>query len=757
MSAWTRRFLCIGLLLVGLAWPQGARAVPPEHETGDSCGTCHSQHSASYPVLLGELCEGCHFEGGPARAVETHSSLSTGTTYGNWHVDCWGCHDPHRQQQELIWGSTYGKMLRVFLTATGTWDGALAPTPTDIIEIDPLDPGPFYEPLSILRTITSSNVEHTSPNTFVDGDAEFSDDICQVCHEQTLYYEPIGAFNYHADYGVDTQPAGDCIQCHAHDSGFAPSDCTDCHAQAQGDPTLYRRQIVGVGGDFERTSHHVSDGSATEIMQDEDCAVCHDQLNHQSIVDPNVLLNDPDGGASHTYDGGGASVENFCLNCHDADGSLAFDSDADNSDGYQPFSAGWDPTDIKTHWVSASHNSLLPTALGDEACMACHGGPDSTRTGQSADRNAHGSDHGSLLSDIVAGIAVTNSEEDLCYACHDGVIASTNLTVDFAKAIRHPISDADQAAVPTAGRTSECVDCHNAHGATGGSHNYGSTATASRNQVSPALVGASGVAVDYTGLGNFVVPAIGDYTLQEATYEYEICFKCHTNYDWGATPPNGLSPNGSVANPVETNLAQDFNPANAAFHPVVVGLDHASSGSTSLKNAQLTATWSSNIGTQTMMCSDCHNTDASSPAAQGPHGSAVAFMLRGPNTVWPPTANLDGSPELETAYNGSFCSNCHTYTRDNEAHDNHDDVGDASEFNLYCYSCHIVVPHGGKLARLIGDRNSMPARYAYNNNLSTMQVQAFRKRGDYSNYQEQDCQAACHTVHDQDPGAQYHW
>ena len=739
MSAWTRRFLCMGFLLVGLAWPQGARAIPPEHETGDSCGTCHSQHSASYPALIAKLCEGCHFEGGPARAVETHSSLSTGTNYGNWHVDCWACHDAHNQQQDAEWGTTYGMLLRVVLDNR-----------TQIKEIDPLDPGPFYEPLSIIRTINSLNVEHTSPNTFVDDDAEFSDDICQVCHAQTRYYEPVNFFKYHADYGIDTQPGGDCVQCHSHDSGFAPSNCVDCHSAPRGSPTLYRRQIVGVGGDFERTSHHVSDGSTTEIVQDEDCVVCHDQLNHQSIVDPNVLLNDPDGGASHTYDGAGASVENFCVNCHDADGSLAFDSDMDNSDGYQPFTDSWDPTDIKTHWLSASHNATLPAAL-NEACLACHGGPDSTRTGQTADRNAHGSDHGTLLSDMVAGTTVTNSEEDLCYACHDGGIASTDLTLDFAKAIRHPISDADQAGVPTAGRTAECVDCHNAHGATGGSHTYSSTATASRNQVSPALVGALGVEPTTWPSTNFGTVG-SSYTELEAVYEYQICLKCHTNYDWGVgSPPNGLSSNGSVANPIETNVAQEFNPNNRSGHPVVTGLDNypnsiVISGKKGLLASAMKVPWKANVGTQTMMCSDCHNTDAGSLAAQGPHGSAVQFMLRGPNSAnWPNVA--------VGSFNSSWCANCHT----NSAGAAHTEGGHTDN-NLRCYACHIVIPHGGKLSRLIADNSGMSARYAYNNTLRSIAtdgntgndqypyVEAFTKTTT-GGYDTNNCKAGCYGDH----------
>ena len=171
MTAPARRSVGILLVLGAFAFAATAWADPPH--TG-LCSTCHSNHSASYPSLVSELCEGCHFPGGPAPAVETHSSLSTGAGYGNWYVDCWGCHDPHTQHQDRTWGTNYGMYLYVDLDV-------------DIIEIDPNDPGPFYPTVSILRTVTSSNVEHTSTTGFVDGDIEASDDVCQVGHESTAY------------------------------------------------------------------------------------------------------------------------------------------------------------------------------------------------------------------------------------------------------------------------------------------------------------------------------------------------------------------------------------------------------------------------------------------------------------------------------------------------------------------------------------------------------------------------------------------
>ena len=74
--------------------------------------------------------------------------------------------------------------------------------------------------------------------------------------------------------------------------------------------------------------------------------------------------------------------------------------------------------------------------------------------------------------------------------------------------------------------------------------------------------GALGNAVDYTA-------AKVDYTTtMPATYQYEICLKCHTTFSYGDTPPNVPSnhANGSVE--PETDVGLDFNTNHLAIHPV---------------------------------------------------------------------------------------------------------------------------------------------------------------------------------------------
>ena len=187
---------------------------------------------------------------------------------------------------------------------------------------------------------------------------------------------------------------------------------------------------------------------------------------HQSNVEPTVKINDPDGGSSYTYDGTGGSIVNFCLNCHDADSSTAFDSNEFSGDGNQPFTDGRTPQDIKSGWTSGAHSSTLTA----EACLACHGGPDSTRSGLDFDQNMHGTDLPFMLSSTVAGETVTVGEEDLCFACHDpDGPALTDIETQFTTTetytatsgalvnSQHDVTDADQT---YSGAVIECRDCH---------------------------------------------------------------------------------------------------------------------------------------------------------------------------------------------------------------------------------------------------------------------------------------------------------
>lgn len=588
--------------------------------------------------------------------------------------------------------------------------------------------------------------------------------MCSTCHDQHLQANLPFDKNAPASYtaGVTT---GRHFQRIANDQSQM---CVDCHAPrnitAKGGTSHPVSVALPATPDYKAPATAVLDRTASKVQ----CQSCHDV--HKAPVSNGLLLRAE------------VTANALCNDCHTYATAATKGVHFDATLGVL-WPGGQYGTPI-TNYPSLSADTTKRTA-----CINCHQphGWVDTR-----DTTKH---YAKLLVD---------DPSNLCLTCHDGTPqgAAPNVQAEITKTNHHPIER-------TSGRMVACADCHNPHKALKGSHTYATTATSTRNLVSNALKGADGVIPTWGGL--WAAPSAYTAT-PTATAEYQICFKCHTSYDsYGTTRPGGITNYYStgtakftsggtavtgtgttwtaamagmyiqknVASPAyritaatatsltlasayagatdataaaytitkqQTDLAVEFNPANASFHPVAVGLNSGTGNGTSnkaLTAAQMKAPWTA-VGTQTMMCSDCHNTDSASPAAQGPHGSAVGFMLRGPNTVWPPTGNF-----TSTLYNTTFCANCHTYTTSNVVHAEHDGR------TVTCYNCHILVPHGGKLARLIGDGKvgtdtsptTMPARYAYQNNLANMWVNGFTKNAPGS-YQKSNCgskQSGCAT------------
>ncbi len=533
------------------------------------------------------------------------------------------------------------------------------------------------------------------------------------------------------------QPTNAIMLPHLTNGVATCSACHDEHSQelTPFDPTApaYSGSGTGAGRHFMRVSndHH---------QMCLDCHASHNVTNSAAGSHPVEIRLPTD--AAHknpTLLPLEATTANLgCLTCHDVHRSPVSDArllrltnsvavcvDCHvQSDTLTP-AAHLDATNSATLWPGGRYGSLMParTSPADRGtCLNCHpvhGWPDTASPTNHYPR---------LLADF---------EENLCFTCHGtNGPATKQVQADFAKTRHHPVRDSQQAL----GRSVECTDCHNSHIARTGGLVYTNTATASRNHVVGPILGVSGVAVNYSSLANFQSVTTNLYTLipasPGATNEYQICLKCHSTYAWGTgAPPNGLSPNGSVATPVSTDNAQEFSPNNKSGHPIVTGLDNypnstAVGGKKGLLAAAMKAPWNVNLGQQTMMCTDCHNTDAAEPAAQGPHGSAAQFILRGPNANNWPNITLAN-------YTTSWCANCHNKS----THAGHSQ-GDHS--GAQCYVCHIVIPHGGKVSRLIAiSGGGMPSRYAYNNNLSTVGMQQFTKAATGSYSENNNCKTSC--------------
>ncbi len=162
-----------------------------------------------------------------------------------------------------------------------------------------------------------------------------------------------------------------------------------------------------------------------------------------------------------------------------------------------------------------------------------------------------------------------------------------------------------------------CADCHNPHQA--------NAQTAEVPYVSGALRGVAGV--DRNGAQVF-----------PATYEYEICLRCHGDN----TPDSEFVPRVVAS----TNTRLDFDAGNASFHPVIEmgrGVDVPSLPSS--LSPQMTA--SNQIG-----CTDCHADDEG--GSRGPHGSDFAPILKERYET------VDGTGESYDNY--ALCYRCHERT-----------------------------------------------------------------------------------------------
>ncbi|MGA1874628.1 MAG: PKD domain-containing protein [bacterium] len=512
---------------------------------------------------------------------------------------------------------------------------------------------------------------------------------------------------------------GICNMCHPDRLTYLRTavevvSCVSCHSRPFGD----RRQVTGENGDFVLPSHHVTDGSMNQVVQDQDCKACHDQTYH---TEGTIRLRDADGAASHQYDPDTPfTAEKACLSCHDSEPVPEV-----------PFSDGVIVPDIErvTFWIDSAHATggrgmVSLSCLGDGLSTGCHD-------------NAHGSNKPSLLA---PGQTSDPIEEGICYACHNGQMVTRDMQVPFQKEYRHPIeriglhlSDESGPDLGPDNRHAECLDCHDPHSAGAAVH------TPAGNEIAgdSVLKGTWGVepVVDPDTppepgqqIYQFVELKAPTYP-NGSTKEYQICFKCHSYYalgyaDHGVT--GIIGPSGANI----TDQAMEFSPANRAAHPVVMetSAQPGANEPKGLEPIQLKDPWKAQAGNQTMYCSDCHGTDAAGFSdAQGPHGSSHKFMLKDPSggtrVYWPERPDgklwtlLDIRANFHDWQNKLFCAICHPFLDGpnfvNNAHQkgpHHSQkyVVQGVEYDgAPCVMCHTAVPHGTAVSRLIAYRTDV--------------------------------------------------
>ncbi|MGB7585340.1 MAG: cytochrome c3 family protein [Terriglobales bacterium] len=270
-------------------------------------------------------------------------------------------------------------------------------------------------------------------------------------------------------------------------------------------------------------------------------------------------------------------------------------------------------------------------------------------------------------------------EENTCYQCHDGEVATLNVKTEFVKLYRHPVQtvsgvhDASESPTsalytmpetsPGAIRHSECVDCHNAH--------YSNNTAGQPPLVTGALLGVKG-----QSQANSFMPV--------ANNEYEICFKCHGD---SANKPQAMDDGTggvgfgrdpqrqfNVGNPNRNNTRIEFA-FGASYHPVVRS-GNLSSGPggevPSLRPAPVSPAGTP-LPNRTLSpssyiyCTDCHNNDTGrnlgigTNEPSGPHASNIPHLLERQSTLEPPPA-LPGKSTSGVAYtpvNYALCDKCH--------------------------------------------------------------------------------------------------
>lgn len=715
-----------------------------------------------------------------ASATSGHRIKTTGATLPlNSPLPCYDCHNPHgsTRNNKMMLADTLGRNLEATVTAGSVttlalrvreycftchstsgatpkvWDSVVVtytPATTSMsfkglrrdgtLLVGQIRPSGYSLNQNYLRLKTLGGSDHHS---------QASTKSCYDCHGKT--YSGAGSPNVHAPtMGVSNGQVA----------------CYGCHAEYQ--PMEDNTGTV-VGGAPRLTSYHHVMGSATNngdytpatsstyptSNSDVYCVSCHvdhDKFNANKGANLRSNIAVSSAGATNTdfIAPGTTGNPGVCVSCHMT--SLT-KQNADQASSGTTYTVVLDAAG----YGASAHNYTVASTFTSSTfkgnCVKCHNDTltKSYQTSVEGTLTAFGV-HTSAEARVLArlGGTLTNPyEERFCYKCHSkasesqgstwtasvmkdryGVASMSATSVAIYSQMQlpyghkvgsysgiHKASRLDETLAyigQSAKKHIECTDCHDSHDAGKGTHTVGTT---NGNKVGPTLSGVQALSVTLPGT-LWTAPTAGAYSwVETATYEYQICLKCHTT---------GANAALTSWNAGWTDVALEFNTANRSYHPVVgaVGATKA------LSTAWMDAGWQ-NVGTQTMTCSDCHGDSQVTPPALGPHGSSIPHVLKGYWPIYPGTDGILGTGD-DAAYTvnglaggtqtGILCDKCHAGFQNQRAHS----VGAGNHASANCYRCHILVPHGGKLSRLIGDGNStMPARYSYQGVSTNMYVSQY--------------------------------
>lgn len=260
------------------------------------------------------------------------------------------------------------------------------------------------------------------------------------------------------------------------------------------------------------------------------------------------------------------------------------------------------------------------------------------------------------------------NKDVFCFKCHGHIknveearrkgelgkeTKAADLQKEFEKSYHHPIErvgihrygETLPETDPSMPRHSECGDCHHQHYVT------------SQNKMS--------------GIGGINRTRA---KVQSVTFEYELCFKCHSN---SANLPAD-----------QTDKIELFNISNPSYHPVIARG----------RNDDVPSLVPPMTASNLIKCTDCHNND-DQRGPRGPHGSTYRFIL---------TRNYTETDGQEGPFQYELCYGCHRRSSilGNESfqfHDLHISSAGAS-----CRTCHNS--HGSTQYSHLIDFNNMNIR-----------------------------------------------
>ncbi len=298
-----------------------------------------------------------------------------------------------------------------------------------------------------------------------------------------------------------------------------------------------------------------------------------------------------------------------CTSCHDPHKNIYTDFLVASTQYSNLCNACHQPT----AWTASSHNTSTKTwnnvspnpwpytpwtTVAENACENCH--------------NPHNAGSPTRLLKYAL-------EENNCLDCHNGNVATQNIQAELAKTYKHNVynytgvHDANEQGIVN-NKHVECEDCHNPHQAK------------SQTAIAPAVHGSTTGVKGVNQAGNPVNPS---------TYEYEICYRCHSD-----NPATASTTSRVIA---QNNVRLEFATTNPSFHPIV-----GPGVNTSVPSLISPLTVSSKI-----YCTDCHASDGTS-SPKGPHGSIYPQILKSQYKLTDNTAY--------NALNFQLCYNCHSNT-----------------------------------------------------------------------------------------------